>query len=164
MIIPISDRIVTRSRAKQSMSHTNSCFTGYALNIFSDPDQYTIIPAPLKILKVLIEELLSASGLASAPNAAAAAAAEFADEDNDDDSWEDDPDTVDLNLGTTKADLMGYLDASNMRHRDDETQQYLSEFFVSAARDNIAGFGEWYNNLTDEEKGKLSEMANTQQP
>ncbi|KAI3342778.1 armadillo-type protein [Ustulina deusta] len=146
MIIPISDRIVTRSRAKQN------------------PDQYTIIPAPLKILKVLIEELLSASGLASAPNAAAAAAAEFADEDNDDDSWEDDPDTVDLNLGTTKADLMGYLDASNMRHRDDETQQYLSEFFVSAARDNIAGFGEWYNNLTDEEKGKLSEMANTQQP
>ncbi|KAI1280003.1 armadillo-type protein [Xylaria sp. FL0933] len=145
MIMPVSDRIVTRSRAKQN------------------PDQYTIIPAPLKILKVLIEELLSASGLASAPNAAAAAAAEFADEDNDDDSWEDDPDTIDLNLGSTKADLMGYLDASNMRHRDDETQQYLSEFFVAAARENIAGFGEWYNNLTEEEKGKLSEMANTQQ-
>ncbi|KAI0515320.1 armadillo-type protein [Xylaria bambusicola] len=145
MIMPASDRIVTRSRAKQN------------------PDQYTIIPAPLKILKVLIEELLSASGLASAPNAAAAAAAEFADEENDDDSWEDDPDTIDLNLGSTKADLMGYLDASNMRHRDDETQQYLSEFFVAAARDNLAGFGDWYNNLTNEEKSKLSEMANAQQ-
>ncbi|KAI1310434.1 armadillo-type protein [Xylaria venustula] len=142
LIMPTSNRIVTRSRAKQN------------------PDQYTIIPAPLKILKVLIEELLSASGLASAPNAAAAAAAEFADEDNDDDSWEDDPDTIDLNLGSTKADLMGYLDASNMRHRDDETQQYLTEFFVAAARDNTAGFGEWYNNFTEEEKGKLSEMAN----
>ncbi|KAI0555272.1 armadillo-type protein [Xylaria curta] len=145
MIMPASDRIMTRSRAKQN------------------PDQYTIIPAPLKILKVLIEELLSASGLASAPNAAAAAAAEFADEEQDDDGWEDDPDVIDLNLGSTKADLMGYLDASNMRHRDDETQQYLTEFFVAAARDNVAGFGEWYNNLTDEEKGKLSEMANAQQ-
>ncbi|KAJ2972713.1 hypothetical protein NUW58_g9128 [Xylaria curta] len=145
MIMPSSDRILTRSRAKQN------------------PDQYTIIPAPLKILKVLIEELLSASGLASAPHVAAAAAAEFADEENDDDGWEDDPDTIDLSLGSTKADLMGYLDASNIRHRDDETQQYLSEFFVTAARDNVAGFGDWYNNLTDEEKGKLSEMANAQQ-
>ncbi|KAI0401273.1 armadillo-type protein [Xylaria palmicola] len=146
MIIPVSDRIVTRSRAKQN------------------PDQYTIIPAPLKILKVLIEELLSASGLGSAPSAAAAAAAaEFADEDNDDDGWEDDPDVIDLNLGSTKSDLMRYLDASNMRHRDDETQQYLTEFFVAAARDNVAGFEEWYNNLTEEEKGKLSEMANAQQ-
>ncbi|GAP92317.1 putative importin-beta domain-containing protein [Rosellinia necatrix] len=142
MIMPTSDRIVTRSRAKQN------------------PDQYTIIPAPLKILKVLIEELLSASGLTSASNAAAAAAAELADEDNDDDSWEDDPDTIDLSLGSNKADLMRYLDASNMRARDDETQQYLSEFFVAAARDNVAGFMEWYNNLTVEEKGKLSEIAN----
>ncbi|KAI0872938.1 armadillo-type protein [Hypoxylon argillaceum] len=146
LIIPASDRIMTRSRAKQN------------------PDQYTIIPAPLKILKVLIEELLSASGLTSAANVAAAAAAEFADEDNDDDGWEDDPDTIDLSLGSTKADLMGYLDSSSMRHRDDETQQYLSEFFVAAARDNVAGFGEWYNNLTVEEKAKLSEMANAQQP
>ncbi|KAI0193136.1 armadillo-type protein [Astrocystis sublimbata] len=145
LIVPASDRIVTRSRAKQN------------------PDQYTIIPAPLKILKVLVEELLSASGLASAPNAAAAAAAEFADEENDDDGWEDDPDALDLNLGSTKADLMRYLDASNMRHRDDETQQYLVDFFVAAARDNVAGFEEWYNNLSDKEKSKLSEMANTQQ-
>ncbi|KAI1502388.1 armadillo-type protein [Biscogniauxia marginata] len=146
MIMPASDRIMTRSRSKQN------------------PDQFTIIPAPLKILKVLIEELLSASGITSAANAAAAAAAEFANEDNDDDGWEDDPDAIDLNLGSTKNDLMGYLDASNMRHRDDETQQYLTEFFVTAARDNIAGFSEWYNSLTESEKGKLGEMANSQQP
>ncbi|KAI1131326.1 armadillo-type protein [Nemania abortiva] len=145
LIVTGNDRIMTRSRAKQN------------------PDQYTFIPAPLKILKVLIEELLSASGLTSAANAAAAAAAEFADEDHDDDDWEDDPDTVDLSLGSTKADLMGYLDASNLRHRDDETQQYLSEFFVAAARDNVAGFTEWYNNLESGEKNKLSEMANARQ-
>jgi importin-9 len=163
MIIPTSDRIMTRSRAKQSNTPPGSYPARHALNLAADPDQFTIIPAPLKIIKVLIEELLSASGLAGAANAAAAAAAEFADEDLDDDGWEDDPDTIDLNLGSTKNDLMGYLDASNMRHRDDETQQYLSEFFVTVARDNVAGFGEWYNNLTDEEKGKLSEMANAQQ-
>ncbi|KAI0017607.1 armadillo-type protein [Xylariomycetidae sp. FL0641] len=145
MVMPTSDRIMTRSRAKQN------------------PDQFTIIPAPLKILKVLIEEFLSASGLTGAANAAAAAAAEFADEENDDDGWEDDPDAIDLNLGSTKNDLMGYLDASNMRSRDDETQQYLTDFFVGAARDNVANFGEWYTGLTDEEKGKLSEMANAAQ-
>ncbi|KAI0396710.1 ARM repeat-containing protein [Xylariaceae sp. FL0594] len=163
MIIPTSDRIMTRSRARQSISPPCSYPAQHALNMGADPDRYTIIPAPLKIIKVLIEELLSASGLAGAANAAAAAAAEFADEDADDDGWEDDPDTIDLNLGSTKNDLMGYLDASNMRHRDDETQQYLTEFFVTIARDNVAGFGEWYNNLTDEEKGKLSEMASAQQ-
>lgn len=144
LIIPASDRIVTRSQAK------------------SNPDQYTIIPAPLKILKVLIEELLSASGLQTAANAAAAAAAEFADDDGDD-GWEDDPDTIDLSLGSTKRDLMGFLDSSNIRHRDDETQEYLTEFFIRAAQDNVAGFKEWYENLSDDEKAKLAEMANTQQ-
>ncbi|KAI1809233.1 ARM repeat-containing protein [Poronia punctata] len=161
MIIPTSDRIVTRSRAKNSMEPTSPYLSPHRLNP-ADPDQFTIIPAPLKIIKVLIEELLSASGLAGAANAAAAAAAEFADEDDEDDGWEDDPDTIDLTLGSTKNDLMGYLDASNMRHRDDETQQYLTEFFVAAARENIAGFGNWYNSLTEEEKGKLSEMASGQ--
>ncbi|KAI2777112.1 ARM repeat-containing protein [Daldinia loculata] len=141
LIIPVSDRIMTRSRARQT------------------PDEYTAIPAPLKILKVLIEELLSASGANSAANvAAAAAAAEFADED-DDDGWEDDPDTLDLNLGSVKNDLMGFLEANNMRRRDDETQAYLTEFFLAAARDNIAGFGEWYNQLNENEKAKLNELS-----
>ncbi|KAI1432222.1 armadillo-type protein [Xylaria sp. CBS 124048] len=160
LIITTSDRIMTRSRAKQSMAQPDLSSILTPLNIIADPDRYTIIPAPLKILKVLIEELLSASGFTSAPGGASAAAAELADEDNENDGWEDDPDAIDLNLGSTKADLMGYLEASNMRHRDDETQQYLSEFFVAAARDNIAGFGEWYNNLTDDEKAKLSAVAN----
>ena len=145
LIIPTSDRIMTRSRAKQN------------------PDRYTIIQAPLKILEVLIEELLSASGVQSAAVAAAAAAAEFADEENDDDGWEDDPDVVDLGLGGTKNGLMGFLDQSNLRHRDDETQAYLVDFFVRAANENIAGFNNWYTQFTDDEKAKLAEMANAQQ-
>lgn len=126
-----------------------------------DPDQFTIIPAPLKIIKVLIEELLSAAGHQSAAAAAASAAAEF-DDEGEDDGWEDVPSVLDLGLGTTKADLMAYgADGrgSFMRQRDDETQAYLTEFFVRAAREDIAGFNGIYGALTDEEKGKLNELA-----
>lgn len=125
-----------------------------------DPDQYTVIPASLKILKVLIEELLSASGANAAANAAAvAAAAEFADEENEDDGWEDEPETLDLSLGGTKADLMSFIEGSGARQRDDETQAYLTEFFMRAARENVANFQEWYGMLTEEERGKLNELA-----
>ncbi|CAG8954737.1 hypothetical protein HYFRA_00004661 [Hymenoscyphus fraxineus] len=148
LIIPTSNRIMTRSQAK--------------LN----PDQFTIIPAPLKIIKVLIEELLSASGHQNAATAAAAAAAEFADEEGENDDWEDLPNTLDLGLGATKADLMAYANegsANFLRQKDDETQQYLVEFFLKAGSENIAGFNELYGALTDEERGKLNEAAGQSQ-
>jgi hypothetical protein len=63
----------------------------------ADPDQFTSVPAELKIIKVLIEELLSASGAQNAQTAALAA--EFADEEADDDSWEDVPSILDLGSG-----------------------------------------------------------------
>ena len=131
---------MTRSRAKKN------------------PDQFTIIPAPLKIIKVLIEELMSASGIQNA--ATAMAAAEFDDEE--DDGWEDLPNTLDLGSAATKADLMAYaegLGSSFSRQRDDETQAYLTDFFIRAARENTAGFNEQYNMLNDEEKAKLAELA-----
>ncbi|RFU75910.1 hypothetical protein TARUN_6372 [Trichoderma arundinaceum] len=127
-----------------------------------DPDKYTIIPATLKIVKVLIEELLSASGVRAAANAASAAVAtaDFDDEDNDEEGWEDDDDTLDLSLGATKADLMAFGMDSSSRQRDDETQQYLTEFFIRCGRENISNFQEWYNLLTNDEKAKLNEVAN----
>jgi hypothetical protein len=132
------------------------------LNFVIDPDQYTIVPAPLKILKVLIEELVSASGVQAAANVAAAAANGFtdADEDDGDEGWEDEPgDTLDLSLGGTKADLMGWIEGGSSRQRDDETQAYLSEFFIRAAQENISGFQQWFAMLTDDEKLKLHELA-----
>lgn len=163
LIMPTSDRIMTRSRAKQSMHQGDNLPPLIYVADLPDPDQFTIIPAPLKVLKVLVDELASASGMQSAATAAAAAAAQFVeDEDNDDDGWEDDLDTVDLSLGATKNDLMGYLETNNMRNRDDETQQYLAEFFVRAASENVANFTEWYTGLSDDEKGKLSQLANAQ--
>jgi hypothetical protein len=126
-----------------------------------DPDRYTIIPASLKIVKVLIEELLSASGQQAAANAAAAAVASASFEDeNDEEGWEDDDDTLDLSLGTTKHDLMSFIEGGQ-RQRDDETQKYLTEFFMRCAQENTANFQEWYNMLTEEEKAKLNEVANS---
>ncbi|KAG9247708.1 armadillo-type protein [Calycina marina] len=143
LIIPVSSKIMTRSQTKKT------------------PDQYTIVPANLKIIKVLIEELLSASGHGAAANAAAAAAAEFADEEADDDGWEDLPQNIlDLGLGTTKAELMAFGEGqgSFMRQRDDETQSYLMEFFVHATKENIGGFNELHALLTDDEKAKLNDL------
>lgn len=170
LVVPESNIIMTRSRARAS-SYT-PLGTDWSIkisNIISptDPDQYTIVPATLKILKVLITELLSASGANAASNLAAAAASHMAEDDDDDDGddegWEDEPDTLDLSLGSTKADLMGWIENTNSRKRDDETQQYLSEFFLAAAKDNISGFQQWYNMLTEEEKAKLNELAAPQQ-
>lgn len=138
-------RIKTRSRAKHN------------------PDQYTVIPATLKIIKVLIEELLSASGAQAAANAASAAVAAHAEAeaggDDDDDGWEDDDDTLDLSLGASKSDLLFFSDAGGRRQRDDETQAYLTEFFMRCARENVAGFQDWYGMLTEEEKAKLNRLA-----
>lgn len=163
-------RIMTRSRAKQSPSSLPWCIPQEELESYTgiktDPDTYTVVPATLKILKVLIEELLSASGAQGAANAAAAAVAEFGDVDSDDsdEGWEDAPgDTLDLSLGGVRADLMSYIDASNIRQRDDETQAYLTEFFVAAARENVAGFRDWFELLSEEEKGKLQELATAAQ-
>lgn len=83
LIVPQSDRIMTRSRARQN------------------PDQFTVIPASLKIVKVLVEELLSASGASRSLDAAAAAGLE--DENSEDEDWEDEPNGfLDLGAGITK--------------------------------------------------------------
>lgn len=55
---------------------------------------------------------------------------------------------------------MSYIEGSGARQRDDETQAYLTEFFMRAARENVANFQEWYGMLTEEERGKLNELAN----
>lgn len=139
LILPKTDRIMTRSRARQQ------------------PDQYTTVSAQLKIIKVLVEELLSASGNRFLDAAAAAELDEDAEEDGE---WEDDPnDFLDLGAGMTKSQLMSYAaddSASFSRGRDDETQAYLLQFFKQQAQN--PGFGEVFNNLTAEEQEKLRSM------
>ena len=141
-------RIKTRSQAKKN------------------PDTWTIIPADLKILKVLVEELSSASTSKFAdPESAAAAAAAFdsENEDGDDaDDWEDvgASGALDLGAGITKQDLMGWGGMGQMegsqtlRARDDETTEYLIEFFkgISSNENFIRAYE---NGFKEEERTKL---------
>ncbi|KAF2857341.1 ARM repeat-containing protein [Piedraia hortae CBS 480.64] len=135
LVVPKSDRIVTRSRAKQQ------------------PEQYTTISAQLKIFKVLADEVL----VEKDPTSAGALA-----ETNDDDDasdWEDESDSF-LNLasGMTKAELMAYgNEEAEVKVRDDQTQGLLRDFFTQQALK--PGFGELFNALTEEQRGKVRSVG-----
>lgn len=144
-----SNRIMTRSRARQT------------------PDQYTIIPAPLKIIKILVEELLTSnSGNVTAHTGADGATNDDNNDEggDDDEDWEDDPnDFLDLGAGMTKAQLMAYGEEDGPgtggfeRGRDDETQSYLLQFFREQGRDER--FAGTFAELTEEEREKLRRMG-----
>lgn len=141
LVVPQSDRIMTRSRARQN------------------PDQYTMISAQLKIIKVFVGELLTDAASRSLD---AAAAANLDDDEGEDGEWEDDPaDFLDLGAGMTKSQLMslGADDSeSNFgKQRDDETQNYLLEFFRKEAQK--PEFAEVFNSLTHEEQEKLRSLS-----
>ena len=133
----------------------------------ADPIKYTRVPASLKIIKVLIDELKSAApvdGSLGEALAAAKAVNKDDDDDNDDDDdddaenddWEDVEDMIDVSLGTTKQDILAYLKTgSSSRQRDQETYSFLCEFFLRAARDNVAGFQGLTNLLT---RGELDTL------
>jgi hypothetical protein len=114
-----------------SAAFAQSVDNGHNLTAQSDPDQYTIIPANLKILKVLIVELGSASGASNELDSAAAA--DLAEEGEDDGDWEDEPNAfLDLGSGLSKEQLMAYAadDGPGIgRQKDDETQAFLVDFF-----------------------------------
>ncbi|KAJ5938938.1 hypothetical protein N7466_002072 [Penicillium verhagenii] len=143
LIIQNTGRIMTRSQAR------------------NNPDRYTTVSAPLKIIKVLVEELAAASGNKEI-DAAAARALDDADSDYGDDDWEDDPSqTLDLGLGMTKQELMSFGEGGSesvfgVRRRDDETQSFLGDFFRRASQQ--PGFPEIYGALTVDEQMKLQSL------
>lgn len=142
LIIQDTGRIKTRSQARKN------------------PDQYTMVPAPLKIIKVLVEELASATGNKEIDAATAAALEEAG---SDDDEWEDIPsNTLDLSLGVTKQDLMSYGEGGTestfgVRKRDDETQAFLLQFFQEAS--TKPSFQEHFAALNPSEKEKLRSLG-----
>lgn len=142
LIIQDTGRIKTRSQAR------------------SNPDRYTTVTAPLKIVKVLVEELAAASGNKEIDAATAAALEEEA---SDDDDWEDVPNnTLDLSLGITKQELMAFGQGGSegvfgVRKRDDETQGFLADFFRQAS--TKAGFQEFFAALTPDEQEKLRSLG-----
>ncbi|KAI1914505.1 hypothetical protein LOZ12_004991 [Ophidiomyces ophidiicola] len=140
LIIQDTGRIKTRSQSR--------------LN----PDQYTIIPAPLKIIKVLVEELSSAAGVRGIHGPGSQ---NFEDVESDDENadWEDMPSgTLDLGLGITKQELMGFAEPdTGVRQRDDETQAYLSHFFHEQAAK--PGFQEIFSALKPGEQDQLRSLG-----
>jgi hypothetical protein len=157
-LVPNTDgRIMTRSRARTSKFPLPYPHLTMTDTHDTDPDQYTIVPATLKILKVLIVELQSAAG---AP-LDASAAAELADEGSDDGSWEDEPNPfLDLGSGLSKEQLMAYAaddGPSGGRQRDDETQAFLVDFFKRAA--TTPGFADEFSQLNEEEQQRLRDSA-----
>jgi hypothetical protein len=132
-----------------------------------NPDKWTIIPANLKILKILVDEISSASTNRYADPAAAAAAAALDSEGSDDDGdeWEDvgtngGGGALDLGLGLTKQQLMAYEEndsPTSSRQRDDETAEYLTGWF--RAESQKPGFQEMYDMLSEDERGKLQAIG-----
>jgi importin-9 len=144
LIVQESGRIKTRSQAK------------------SNPDRWTTIPANLKMLKVLVEELTNAS--TSRFDASAAAAALDSEGSEDGDDWEDvgagSIGALDLGFGMTKQELMAYEEEdspSNSRQRDDETSEYLMGWFREQAQK--PEFGEMFAALNAEEQDKLQKIG-----
>ncbi|KAF9883424.1 hypothetical protein FE257_003465 [Aspergillus nanangensis] len=142
LIIQDTGRIKTRSQTR------------------NNPDRYTTVAAPLKIVKVLVEELAAASGNKEIDAATAAALEE---EGSDDDEWEDLPgNTLDLNLGVTKQELMAFGEGGSesvfgVRKRDDETQGFLLDFFRNAS--TKPDFQQLYAALTPSEQEKLQSLG-----
>ncbi|OQO05720.1 hypothetical protein B0A48_09813 [Cryoendolithus antarcticus] len=140
LVVPPTARIMTRSRAK------------------ANPDTYTMISAQLKILKVLVDELLTASGNRALDTETAEA---LDDDGSEDEEWEDDGDGfLDLGAGMTKAQLMALGDDDDQtaaRGRDDETQDYLLGWFRETA--GKAGFAEDFAQLSAEEQDKLRGLS-----
>lgn len=145
LIIQNTGRIKTRSQAR------------------INPDTYTVIPANLKILKILVEELSSAS--TNRYNDPAAAAAALDSEGSDEgDEWEDvganGSGTLDLGMGLTKQQLMAYEEndtPTSSRQPDNETVDYLAQWFRTESQK--PSFQEVYSLLNDEEKGKLQAIG-----
>ena len=138
IVQPSSDRIMTRSKAR--------------LN----PDTYTSIPIQLKIVKVLVEELSSATtGRGNLDPAALAALEEEGSEDEDE--WEDEPShTLDLGSPGVREGLMAFGgDGANgpSRARDDETQTYLVGWFREQGEKER--FRELWGQLSEGEREKL---------
>lgn len=164
LIIQNGSRIKTRSQSKR------------------EPDQYSVIPVPLKLTKVLIQELINPSPTTPGFHKRNHSLQGGISDDEDDD-WEDEPAILDLGAQATRqgqciriisflsltnsdnlplTDLMGYMDEAKWttHESDDATQKYLVDFFNSVSND--LGFQDLYHSLTDAEREKLRKMNEQQ--
>jgi len=160
LVVVETGRIKTRSQAR--------------LN----PDTYTQVPATLKILKLLIDELKNAATSQFTDLASARAAAEALDDSDADslasndgdaegDDWEDLATTgdgsLDLSSAKVRNELMGLVgdgfgSSNNVdRIRDDESVEYLINWFKEEA--GKQGFSDMFAQLKPEEQKVLQDLV-----
>ena len=156
LVVQNTSRIKTRSQSKK------------------EPDQYSIISAPLKLLKVLIAELVFPSSPTRSFTQKKSGDGQGSSE-GDDGEWEDVPNAfLDLgnpttrqgeysvrdqpSLANSRAELMSLADESrwDARQYDDETHHYLLAFFHEMASQPM--FQELFRLLTEEEREKLKKL------
>lgn len=139
LIVENTGRIKTRSQAK--------------LN----PDRYTTIPADVKILKILVDELRTSAESKFAHTAASGVPADAESEGSEDEDWEDEPAGIDLGSAAVKEELMAFAEGGNSRARDEETAEYLVKWFRENGGSEafVAGFGA----LNEEEQGHLRRLV-----
>ena len=144
LLVDNTSRIKTRSQAKKQ------------------PDQYSVVPVPLKLTKVLVQEIVTtpqSAGFGLRKQSIAHT------QGSDDDDWEDEPAILDLATSGTRQELMGFMDEMNqwnVHQSDDETQQYLIHFFNEVS--NEPYFQEMYHALNESEREKLMHMNDGKRP
>ena len=154
LIIENTGRIKTRSQAKKN------------------PDRYTAIPANVKILQILVNELTAATKYENGIIAQGKAAASELDElDSDDDDgengadggdWEDvgTPGVLDLASLVAKENLMGDGQTTPTGDRsapDDETTVYLIDWFREESTKPY--FQHDYGQLSEDDRQRLGSIA-----
>ena len=129
-----------------------------------NPDTYTSIPANLKILKILTEEISSAAAAFDDTAAVAGGLEVDGSDDDEGDDWEDDDrggiNALDLGSGMTKEKLMAYADEdspASSRARDDATAEYLVSWFRQ--QELKPGFAAMYHALNEEERERLQKIV-----
>lgn len=142
-IIIDSTKIMTRSRAK------------------ANPDRFTAVNVPMKIVKIFVDEFGTYSAAASAAAGAGIhdGAGSDAESDDEDEDWEDE-DVLGGLTGTARAELMKFADetpGSAARQTDVETQHFLENFFRSNASDGQ--FQELLGQLNPGEQEKLRALG-----
>lgn len=165
LIIPSSDRVVTRSRAK------------------ANPDRFTTVSVPVKILKLLVDELLQSSAAANAnpalgvgvdagPNGHGHSRGsskggdggdEIEDDDEEDGEWEDDDTLAAFGGAASAAALQAFAEEEPRSagraggQADAETAVFLADFFKQQA--HLENFKADYEYLGGGEKEVLGSLT-----
>lgn len=140
-IIPYEgDKIITRSMAKNM------------------PERYTLIPAPLKILKLLVGELDFQCQQPSAEDYLPDKSGDIGDGDGDgDDGWEDLDDIGIPNYEKLKSYAESDDEEDHEAPNDGDLRDMLGQFFKECASKNMGNFLKYYEQLSDEEKKIITE-------